>query len=94
MTRVQVRCAIEARQVTVDNLTEVAEWMEGTVVGVRLPPADQAVRFLNRDHEEHDANVGQWIVRFALVEGRRHGFVLSPEVFEAMFVTEVSDGPQ
>jgi len=86
MTRVRVRCSIEARQVTVDNLAEVAKWIDGIVIGVRLPPADQAVRFLNRDHEEHDANVGMWIVLFELVKGRRYGIVLAPEMFADMFV--------
>jgi hypothetical protein len=94
MTRVRLRYQVEATQVTVDNLAEVAAWMDGTVVGVRLLPKDRAVRFTNRDHWEQDANVGTWIVRFELVEGRRHGFVLSPMVFEAMFVQEVSDGPK
>lgn len=88
MTRVLLKYPVEATRVTVDNLTEVAEWMDGTVIGVRLPPVDQAVRFTNRDHVEHDANVGTWIVRFELVKGRRYGVVLSPEVFDAMFERE------
>ena len=90
MTRVRLRYPIEAQQVTVDNLAKVAKWIDGTVVGVRLSQADQAVRFTNRDHEEHDANVWMWIVRFELVKGRRHGLVLAPDEFEDMFGRELS----
>jgi hypothetical protein len=98
MMRVRLKHpVVEARRVTVESLDAVAEWMGGSVAGIRLPPVDRAVRFTNRDHEEHEANVGEWIVRFELADGRRRGMVLTPQEFEAMFAADRSggvDGPQ
>jgi hypothetical protein len=84
--RVRLRCAaVEARQVTVESLDAVAAWIGGSVVGMRLLVEDREVRFTNHDHEEHEAEVADWIVRFALADGRRHGMVLSQREFELLF---------
>lgn len=81
----QLKYPIEAQQVTVNNLDEVAEWIEGGVVGRMLLPEERAVLFENEDQKEHEADVGMWVVRLELVKGRRHGFVMSNEIFKAMF---------
>jgi len=81
----QLRYSVEAKQVTVDNLDEVADWICGGVVGRMLLPDCQAVLFANEDQKEYEADVGTWIVQVELAEGRRHGFVMSDEVFKAMF---------
>lgn len=81
----QLKYPIEAQQVTVDNLDEVADWINGDVIGTMLSLECQAVMFTNEDQKEHEADVGMWIVQVELAEGRRHGFVMSDEVFKAMF---------
>ena len=85
MTRVQVRCAIEAQRVTVDNIDAVADWIGGHVCGIRLPIECRVVQFTNHDQAEQEAAVGEWIVRLQSAEGRRRGLVLAPDEFEDMF---------
>jgi len=76
---------VEAQQVTVDNLWEIADWINGGVIGLMLSPECRAVLFANEDQKEHEADVGMWIARIELEEGRRYGFIMSDEVFKAMF---------
>ena len=79
---------VEARQVTIDTLDEVAKWAGGDVIGMRLPPNDRAVKFTNYDHDKREADVGMWIVMFLLSDGSRHGIVLQPELFDLMITEE------
>lgn len=86
MMRVQLRYPrMEAQKVTAENLDAVAAWIAGSVVGMRLLPPDRAVMFTNYDHDENEVNVGEWIVRFELADGRRNGMVLPQREFDLLF---------
>lgn len=53
---------VEAVQVTVANLAEVAEWCKGSVHGTLLPEGQRIIETHSIHGEELTANVGDWIV--------------------------------
>lgn len=53
---------VEAVQVTVANLEEVADWCKGSVHGTLLPEGQRIIEVHNAHGEELTASVGDWIV--------------------------------
>lgn len=53
---------VEARQLTVNNLTEMAAWCNGCVRGVKLPEKDRCIDFWSNDHERR-AEIGDYITK-------------------------------
>lgn len=56
--------AIEAVQVTKDNLEQVADWCHGGVKGTKLLPEKRVIKFWNKLHDsELTARVGDYIIK-------------------------------
>lgn len=57
--------SIEARQLTVDNMEELARWCNGSIKGTSLPPEDRIIQIQSHFHNgELDLEVGDWIILF------------------------------
>jgi hypothetical protein len=59
---------VEMQVVTEDRLEDVAEWVDGAVYGLKLPPRDREVRFRGVGRREYVAEVGEVIVKFITVD--------------------------
>lgn len=57
-----VTTTVDAVQVTVDNMEDVAFWCDGAIKGTKLPPEDREIEIWNKVlQQEQRAEVGDWI---------------------------------
>lgn len=65
---------VTARQVTIETMVDIASWCGGAIKGTKLPPADRVIELVSYG-EEHQAKVGDWIIRIAHDRSvRRHPY--------------------
>lgn len=73
-----------ARQLNVENMSELELWCGGSIKGTRLPPEKRVLQ-ISRDGEETDCKMGDWIIRVGSKGGRFIYFVISPDDMPFIF---------
>ena len=71
----------EAERVTAENMQELAEWCNGSVLFKNMMPAARQVE-LNKESGYVRAEIGDWIVK----ESAFHFRVYSPEGFDRKYM--------
>lgn len=72
---------VEAHQVTIDNLEEMAEWCNGKILFINMMRGARQVE-LNKESGYTRAEIGDWIVK----ESAFHFRAYSPDGFDRKYI--------